>query len=118
MADVDLNIKMFRMQMAVAVAYETFWEDQGEIDGSACDLLTSLALDYSKYCESGDRAKADLALESTLGYVLCDQPLEVYDEWKECLEDCIATAEDGGYDDMIDFENGLFPELNDDEVAE
>jgi hypothetical protein len=118
MTDADPNKKIFRLQMAVAVAYETFWEDQGEIDGSTCDLLTSLALDYCKQSESGDRAQADLALESTLGYVLCDQPLDVYDEWKECLEDCIATAEDGGYDDIIDFENGLFPGLSDEELSE
>ena len=110
----DFQTEYFRLQFAAAVHFESF--TGYEIDSQICELLTDGAYRYAAACKEGNSSAAWLAIEGTLSYVNTELDEEGYEAYREGFTDCISLALEGFYDEDIDFENGLFPE-EEEEVA-
>lgn len=104
----DFRTEYFRLQFAAAVHFHDF--TGYEIDSLICELLTNGAYNYAAACKEGDYSAAWLAIEGTLSYVNTELDEEGYEAYREGFTACISLALEGHYDEDIDFENGLFPD--------
>ena len=95
----------YRMQFAAATHYYNFTGE--DIDDAICELLTTGAIDYDNECEAGDFPAAKRALVSTLSYVPTELDEDGEEDYIDGFAECISIANDGGYDDCIDFEAGI-----------
>lgn len=64
-----------------------------DCDQATAELLTMYALDYYTANREGNRAAANLALESTLSYVNTEMSSDEYEEYVDTFEDYLSDCD-------------------------